>query len=216
MKKLFVLFVSLLVITSTYAQTLDKDISKQIRKKAIKEARKETRRLQKDGWKVFPGSLPMSKILEDSWMKILTTDETGNKLYLFADGEAVAQNRSAGEMQAYELAKLQLAGIIESNISALVSANIANTPLNREDAVSITEVVQSSKNLIALELGLIDPAFKIYREVGNKNIEVNIRIFYDTKQQVQIAKKIIRNELKDKLKINEETLNTLMGLPKTK
>jgi hypothetical protein len=37
-----------------------------------------------------------------------------------------------------------------------------------------------------------------------------VRLFYDIKQSMEVAKKVIRNELKTKLKLNEEKLEKLM------
>ena len=67
--------------------------------------------------------------------------------------------------------------------------------------------------MISAQLGYVEPAFKIYRIPANpKNTEVQMRIFYDVEQSLQIAKKVIQKELKDKLKVNEEQLNKMMGI----
>jgi len=61
-----------------------------------------------------------------------------------------------------------------------------------------------------VELGYVDPTFKLFRNIGKDKIEVQVRLFYDTKQSMEVAKKVIRNELKTKLKLNEERLEKLM------
>jgi hypothetical protein len=208
---LFSVFCSFGVLT---AQTTDKQITKEIKSKALKEARKEAKKLTKDGWKVNPGALPMDKILQNSWEKQYAEDEKGQPVYLTADGNGVAESKSVAEMQAVELGKLQLAGLIETNINSLVSANLGNAQLSKDEAASVTEIVQSAKNLIQVELGYVNPAYKIYREVGEKNIECQVKLFYDRKQSMDIAKKVVRKELKDKLKVNEAQLDKLIGLDK--
>lgn len=215
MKKLVsVLFAILLVIPAgLFAQQTDKELTKEIKDRAVKEARKEAKRLKKEGWYVPPGSLPMDKILEKSWMKQLTEDDESKQVYITSDGNAVAESKSAAEMQAIEFGKLQLAGLIESNISSLVSGNMGNAQLSTEDAASVTEIVQSSKNIIATELGYVDPYFKLYKNIGKDKIEVQVRLFYDTKQSLEIAKKRVRTELKDKLQLNQQQLDKLMGMP---
>ena len=115
-------------------------------------------------------------------------------------------------MQAIEMGKLQLAGLIETNINSLISANIGNAQLSTKDAASVTEIVQSAKNLIVMELGYVDPFFKIYRDLKDNKVEVQIRLFYDKTQSMEIAKKVVRKELKEKLKLNEEKLEKLMGI----
>lgn len=194
------------------SQTNSKDLRADLKDKAIREARKEARSMEKDGWAVAPGSLPLAKVLENTWMKQVTQDDNGNVKYIYADGNAVAETKSVAEMQAIELGKLQLAGLIQTNMSSLISANIGNAQLSTQDAASVTEIVQSAKNMIAMELGYVDPSFKLFRNMGKDKIEVQVRLFYDTKQSLEIAKKVVRQELKDKLKLNEEKLEKLMGI----
>ena len=196
------------------AQKTQKEIEKDISSKAIKSARKEAQKLKKAGWDVVPGSLPLDKILEKSFIKAEEENTKGNKKFIYADGNGVGETKTAAELQALTVAKLNLASQIESNVNALVSANLANQQINNSDASSITQVLANSKELISAQLGYVEPTFKIYRiPTGNKNnSEVQIRIFYDTEQSMQIAKKVIQKELKDKLKINEDQLNKMMGI----
>lgn len=194
------------------AQQTERQLTKEIKDKAVKEARKEAKRLEKkEGWGVAPGSLPLAKVVESAWMKQYMTDEKGNPKYITADGNGVGQSKSVAEMQAIELAKLQLAGLIQTNVASIVEANIGNAQLAPDDAASVTEVVQAAKNIIATELGYIDPHFKLYRNINN-NTEVQVRLFYDTKQSMEIAKKVVKEELKNKLEINQEKIDKLIGL----
>lgn len=215
MKKLVLLLTGMFIISLLgLAQVkTDKEIRSDLKDKAIKEARKEAKKLEKEGWKVQPGSVPLPKLLENAWMKQGQTTEEGQTRYITADGNGVAESKSVAEMQAIELGKLQLAGMIETQIASLVSANLGNTQLNTQDAATVTEIVQSSKNIIAQQLGYVNPEFKIYRENKNKTVECQVRLFYDSLQGLIIAKKAIRQEIKDKLKVNEEQLNKLMGIP---
>ena len=215
MKNLVAIFLLILffIPTGLIAQQTDRELKKEIKDRAIREARKEAKNLKKDGWYVSPGSLPLDKILENAWMKQLMEDDEGKVMYITADGNAVAETKTAAEMQAIEMGKLQLAGLIETNVSSLVTGNIGNAQLSTEDAASVTEIVQSSKNIIATELGYVDPFFKLYKDIGKDKIEVQIRLFYDTGQSLEIAKKRVRTELKDKLELNQQQLEKLMGMP---
>ncbi len=195
-----------------FAQQTERELKKEIKDKAIREARKEAKKMKKDGWYVPPGSLPLDKIIENAWMKQYAEDENGNPLYITADGNAVAESKTAGEMQAIEMGKLQLAGLIETNVSSLISGNIGNAQLSTEDAASVTEIVQSSKNIIATQLGYVNPFFKLHKNIGKDKIEVQVRLFYDVRQSLEIAKKVVREELKDKLEMNEQQLEKLMGM----
>ncbi len=214
MKKIILTSALVLVGIFSIAQKTDKEIKKEITNKSIKIARKEAKKLKKEGWDVVPGSLPLDKVLEKAYIKSEEETDKGGKKYIFADGNGVGETKTAAEIQALTIAKLALASQITSDVNALITANLANQQLNNEDAASITQVVATSKELISAQLGYVEPIFKIYRiPAGNaKNQEVQIRIFYDVEQSLQIAKKVIQKELKDKLKINEEQLNKLMGI----
>jgi hypothetical protein len=158
----------------------------------------------------MPGELPMDKMIEQAWMKQLAEDENGIPKYITADGNAVAETKSAAEAQALEFAKLQLAGTLESNVASIVKGNLANVQESTADATSVTEIVQSSKNVIAQQMGYVNPAVKLYRDLKDKKIEVQIRVFYEAEQSLVIAKKAVRKELKDKLKKTDEELDKLL------
>lgn len=214
MKKILLFLVcTTFAATSMFAQQTEKELKKDIKEKATKEAQKEAKTLAKQGWKTMPGELPMSKLVEDSWMKKMATDENGNPKYITADGNGVAETKSVAEAQAIEFAKLQLAGTIESNIASIVKGNLANSQESTTEATSVTEIVQSSKNIIAQQLGYINPAFKLYRDLKDKKIEVQVRIFYETAQSLAIAKKAIKKELKEKLKKTDEEVDKLLQEP---
>jgi len=108
------------------------------------------------------------------------------------------------------LGKLTLAGMVETNIASIINANLANSQVSTKDATSVTEIVQSSKNIIAQQLGYVNPAFKIYRDLKDKKIEVQVRLFYESAQSLVIAKKAIKQELKDKLKKTDAEVNKLV------
>ena len=201
---------ALLAASLAIGQQTDKELKKDLKDKALKSAKKEARTLSKQGWKTMPGELPMEKMIEKAWMKQVAEDVKGNPIYITADGNGVAETKTAAEAQALEFAKLQLAGTIETKVASIVNGNIANEQLSTEDAASVTQIVQSSKNIIAQQLGYINPAFKLYRDLDDKKIEVQTRIFYETKQSLVIAKKAIKKDLKEKLKKTDEEVDKLL------
>jgi len=211
MKKVFTMITSAILMASlATGQQTDKELKKELKNKAIKEAKKEAKSLSKQGWKTMPGELPMERMIENAWMKQVAEDEKGIPIFITADGNGVAETKTAAEAQAIEFAKLQLAGTIETKIASIVNGNIANEQLSTEDAASITQIVQSSKNIIAQQLGYVNPAFKLYRDLDDKKIEVQTRIFYETKQSLTIAKKAIKKDLRDKLKKTDEEVDKLL------
>ena len=215
-KSVLFLCLSMIIGSVSFSQTTTNEAKKEINKKAMKLARKEAKRLKKDGWDVAPGSLSLEKLLEKSYIKAELLNEKGNLKFIFADGNGVGQTKNAAELEALTVAKLALASQIESSVNGLLSANVANQQIDVNDAESITQTLANSKELVAAQLGYVEPTFKIYRTaVGNSdNAEIQLRVFYDTEQSMQVAKKVIQQELKDKLKINEDQLNKMMGIDK--
>ena len=212
MKKLSALLIALSLMATSIPMTLandkkrGKEAKKEMKKKASKLARKEARKFKKSDWFVAPGALPMDKQVEKAWLLQYEDDENGYPLYLVASGNSVAESQSAAKLQALELAKLELAGIVQTNIVAIIENSVANNQLSREDAASITKTVAASKNIIAQEIGRVITLFEIYREIGDKNIESSVRIGYNSKMAHETAKDAIKQQLEER---TEELHNKL-------
>ncbi len=180
--------------------------------KAIKEARKQSRQMKKEGWNVAPGSLPLEKALEQSWTMLLERNDKGSRKYIDADGNAVAESKSAADLQALELAKLNMAGQLETEIAALIEASVANQQLTREEAASVTKVVAASKNMIKNTIGNVIPVYKAYREIGKDNVEVQLKIFYNFDDAVGTAKQVVRKKLTEETTILHDKLDNILDL----
>lgn len=180
--------------------------------KAPKRAKKEAKSLQKKGWEVAPGSLPMEKLLEKSFTMQLEGDDKGSSKYIHADGNAVAQTKMAADQQAYSDAKIKLAGQLETRVNTAVKTSVANEQLSVEDAASITKVITASKDFIIVKLGRIEPVFKAYRPVGNKNIEVQMKIFYNLEGGMSIVKEKIKEELNEEIDDLHNILDDVLDL----
>jgi ABC-type phosphate transport system auxiliary subunit len=102
---------------------------------------------------------------------------------------------------------------METNIASIVKGNLANSQESSKEATSVTEIIQSSKNIIAQQMGYINPAFKLYRDLKDKKVEVQVKIFYEAKQSLVLAKKAIRKELKEKLQKTDEQVDKLLQEP---
>ncbi len=208
-----------------------KEQRKKVKEKALKKARKEAKRLGKEeGWKVFPGDKPLDKMLEDSWMKQyemkLNNDMSETNAYIWATGNGVSKTKSAGKMQAMELAKVELAGQLKTHVAALTTSNIANAQLSSVDAETEMSIVQSAKSITSATLTQIKPIVVLYRtklprkelKLNNRKqlapgtVEVQVMLYYDLYQADIQTRDAIKKELKEKLKDNEEELKKLMDL----
>lgn len=206
MKKCLVLLSVLMISAVVYAenpmeaqlrhkQEVARANSEALNKKASKAARDEAKTMKKDGWMVAPGALPIEKQLDKSYKLQYQTDAEGYPEYLMAEGMSVGATYDAAKMQAFELAKQNLAGQIQSEVSSMVENTLANDQLGGFDAESVTNSVAASKNFIKNSLGRVLIVTEVYRMVGNGRREVLVRVAYTQKQLDNVARKTMKKAL---------------------
>jgi len=206
--KLLAIVLSLLIIIPVSAQNT-KAIEKEIKEKAMKDARKEAKRLKKEGFKVAPGQLPMDKQIESTWIKRYESDNEGNKLWFISDARALGETHTAAKMQAYEVAKLNMAGQIGTEVKGLMETTIANAQIDAVAAESITETIASAQSIVAARIGRTTTLFEADRSVGT-NTEIFVTVGYSYNDAMNLAKDIIGKELKEKAKIQAEELEQIL------
>ncbi len=192
-----------------------KEISKssksQLNEKASKAARQEAKRMRKEGWQTTPGALPLDKQLDKSYMMQYEYDEDMYPKYVMGEAMSVGGNYDAAKMQALELAKQNLAGQIQTEVTALIENTVANEQLQGDEAASLTRSVMAAKNLISQSLGRTIPVVEVYRTLSNKNKEVLVRIAYNGSSAKKIAKEAIRKDLEKRGDNLHEKLDQLLG-----
>lgn len=179
--------------------------------KATKAARKEAKALKKEGWTVAPGALPLEKQLDKSYLMQMEYDEDMYPKYLMGEAISIGANYDAAKMQAHELAKQDLAGQIQTEITALVENTVSNKQLEAEQAASVTQSVMAAKNLISQSIGRTITVVEVYRTKNNKNKEVLIRIAYNGNMAKAAAKKAVREQLEEKGEELHKKLDELLG-----
>ena len=179
--------------------------------KATKAARKEAKKLQKEGWTTAPGALPLEKQLDKSYIMQYEYDEEMFPKYIMGEAMSIGGNYDAAKMQALELAKQNLAGQIQTEVTALIENTVANEQLGTEQAESITRSVMASKNLISQSIGRTITVMEVYRTLSNKNKEVLVRIAYNSNMAKKAAKKAIKEDLEKKGDDLHEKLDELLG-----
>ena len=226
MKHLFFL-VGLLCLTaapiSSFAQAQNaKDLRKErlemlkaskseLNEKASKAAKKEAKKLQKEGWQTAPGALPLEKQLDKSYAMQYQYDESMYPMYIMGEAMSIGENYDGAKAQALELAKENLAGQIQTEVTALVESTVANKQLAAEESATIVETVKASKNLISQSLGRVFPVVEVYRTKANKNKEVLVRLAYNEKMAREAAKRAIKQELEAKGQDLHKQLDTVLG-----
>ena len=193
----------------TMQSQTEKEIKKEINQKALKDARKEAKSLKKEGFTVAPGQMPMDKQIENTWFKRYEMTDDGAPMYFVADARAVGETHSTAKMQAYEVAKINLAGQIGTEVAGLVETTLANAQLNSEDAASVTETVANFKSKVVSDMGRTLTFFEASRNI-DKNTEVTVTLGYSYETAIEMAKNDIRDELKAQGKVNAAQLDELL------
>ncbi|MCM1108765.1 MAG: hypothetical protein NC388_06885 [Clostridium sp.] len=152
--------------------------------------------MQKDGWKVAPGGLPLEQQIERSALyQNSFEDDYVTPKFVWGDASATAEFYDAGKTQALAEARENLIGSIETNITQIVENNRSNKQLNSKDAASISKTLSASKSFITQKLGQTIPAIEVYRKLPNGNVQVRVQIFYSMDKAREITKQTIREQL---------------------
>jgi len=173
----------------------EKVLNKDLQKKAIKEARKEAKKLTKEGFKTPVGKLPLDKQIENAWQKQAEMTPDGTPFWYVASSRAIGGNQS---LQATNAAKIDLAGQIQTKVSQLIEAKVANDDMGQEEAASLSSVVGASKSVISATLGRVVPLVEVYRTLDNKNVEVMVTLGYSMEAANKAAISAVRAELAKK------------------
>lgn len=192
-------------------KTILKASKSELNNKASKAARKEAKKLKKEGWTTAPGALPIDKQLDKSYMMQYEYDSDLYPKYIMGEAMSVGGNYDAAKMQALELAKQNLAGQIQTEVTALIENTVANKQLDEGDAASITQSILASKNLISQSIGRTIPVVEVYRTLQNKNKEVLFRIAYNSDMAKKVAKDAIKKDLEKKGDELHNKLDELLG-----
>lgn len=221
-KVLFVAMAILMACPASFAQdakeirkerqTISRLAKSELTSKVDKTTQKEAKRLKKEGWVVTPGALPLEKQLERSFRMEYEYDANLFPKYIMANAQSIAENYDAAKTAATSLAITNLAGQIQTEVTALIENTVANKQLSAEEAASITETVMASKNLISQSIGRTLVVVECYRILHNKNKEVMVRLAYNGEMAKQSAKKAVREELEKKGNRLHEQLDKALGL----
>ena len=177
-----------------------------------REAKKEAKSFEKDGWVTSPGSLPLQIQFQKAYEMQAEKDESGYPKYITGEAMSIGENFDAAKMQALELAKLNLASIIQTELTTLVNNSLANEQLEPEEAESITRTITENTNIISQSLGRVIIMAECYRTLKNKNKEVLVRIACNAELAMEAGKKAIRKNLESKGEELREKLDELMWL----
>jgi hypothetical protein len=192
-------------------QAVQKLAKKELEAKVGKTTKKEAKKLAKEGWDVVPGALPMTKQLERKYTMEMEYDENLFPKYIIATAQSVGENYDAAKTAATSIAMTNLAGQIQTEVTALIENTVANKQLAPEEAASVVESVMASKNLISQSIGRVITVVELVRQLDNKNTVVQIHIAYNGEMAKEAAKKAVRQDLESKGKKLHDQLDKALG-----
>lgn len=183
----------------------------ELNEKASKDARKEAKRLEKEGWRAAPGELPIEKQLDRSYLMQQEFDDNMFPKYIMGEAMSIGENYDAAKMQALELAKQNLAGQIQTEVTALIKNTVENKQLQPEEASSVVQSISAGQNLISQSIGRVLPVVVACRTVSTRNKEVLVRIAYSAEMAKAAAKQAVREDLEKKGEELHNKLDQLLG-----
>lgn len=190
---------------------LQKMAKNELKQKASKDARKEAKRLQKDGWQIAPGSLPIEKQLDRVYIMKYEIDDDMFPKWIMGEAMSIGENYDAAKIQAIALAKQNLAGEIQTEVTALLENSVDNKQLSAEQAASLAKTISAGKQLISQNIGRTITVIEMYRTLQNKNKEVRVQIAYNSKMAKEAAKKALRDDLEKQDNDLGKKLDEILG-----
>lgn len=185
MKRLLAIMLFVAASLQVFAQSYDRNTDNstvqhiELDARNSKLARKEAKKFAKEGWLVNPGKLPMEKQLDRIYSMQLEFVGEGQPKWIFGEGRYVAQTYDAAKLHAVEMAKADIAGQLQANISGRISNYVENTQTSAVDAKTEDKMVSISSNNINVQLGNTVTILEVYRPMKKtNNTEVLVRIAY--------------------------------------
>lgn len=151
--------------------------------KPTKEVKKQAKRLKKEGWKVFPeDALLEIQITECQLMELeQIADENGNPTsrYIMATGLVTASNVEIGKVMARVRAQEEIAGLLETYLTALIESELSNIQRPTSEVLSTSKFAMHNKSIIEGTLNHCITVLSIHRPLDNGTVEVQIRLAFD-------------------------------------
>ena len=167
-----------------------------------REVKAESKRLEKDGWMALPGAPSISSQLTRSYKMTEETTIGGQLRFQCGTDVAVGTTLSAALFEATEMAKLNLATKLQSEIAAQTSEMLTSRTLSQAETKSLLEFYELGQTLIATSLIGCMEVIQMYRCLPGGNYEVSIRLACETERTLEAA----RRYLKEQLELNSYSL----------
>ena len=184
-------------------------------KKIEKDAKKQAKILIKEGWMVAPGH-PSIEMQQLKSLKIQNAmDEDFNSKYVQGSAQAVAPTYDGAKYQATELAKIDIAGKIASELAGIAKTNLGNQQVSPDRAENLVKTIGAYKSYVAAKLVNIITCVDMYKtDPKSGQNTVSIVIYYNRDEAVKAGMEEIRNQMLKESEELAEELDNLLGVKK--
>jgi hypothetical protein len=204
MKTLSKIMTGIIVITFISGVVKAQETSKQNNKKSLKQiesdcdksAKEDEKKFTKQGYTNLIGEPALRIQFADACKKKYELDEQGRLKYAIGTRAVVGETQAAAQMQATELAKVDIASQLSSKIIQVVTDTIKNLPISQKDAVSYTKSVSKSGSITQEDLGRSYILVQAVKRIGD-NVEFSITVAYDEREAYKVSKNKMRKQLQD-------------------
>ncbi|MBO6026314.1 MAG: hypothetical protein J6P73_03630 [Bacteroidales bacterium] len=160
-----------------------------------KQAKKEAKALAKEGWKVPSGELPIEEQLLKAYTMSQMLDDYGLPLYVKGNATAGGDTYDAAEFAASNLAKINIAGALETSVTEMIDVKRVNQQISAQEASSLTEVAGVSKAMVAQRIMRPIVVVHMRREKKKGLCEVQIMMFYNQELAMEALTQAMRDNL---------------------
>lgn len=148
------------------------------------------RQLKEEGFRTFAGRLSLEEQLAEAWRYQREKDAAGEARNFVVSAKAKGNNYDAVRLQAENLAKTRLAGLMETRIGQLVTNR-----LNTKDGNTVMDMVASSKSLVTTRLVNLFPLMEVYRDLPGGEVEIQLVLGCDRKWASEIAWAVVSEDI---------------------
>ncbi len=192
MKLLYLLLaatISFAFTANVSAQT--RELTKDEKKELDKEVKESLKSLE--GWQVKPGSLSLqAQQRRSSQVQLFEEDK-----WIVGSASSTGSIYDAARLQAMTLAKSEVAGQMETQITEMIDAKAENKELGNGTAESVTDIAMKSKaKIVDKKVRRPRILMECYRNLPNGNIEVLVRLAIDKNTVEDLVEKIVEDAIK--------------------
>lgn len=178
---------------SLNAQVLTKD-----QEKAVK---KEVKKLEKEGWKVKPGSPSLAMQITRSSQAAWEQNSEGLDKWISGEGSSIGTVYDAARSQAMTVAQGEIARRLNTDITSEIEQVLANEQFAQKEAESIAQtIVASMGRTVDQSISRPRTLMECYRDLPNGNVEVLMRLAISSDKLDSLVKAGVERARMDYLK----------------